>query len=81
MHQRESHLKAYRMAHNIGAVGATFVASMEILENLAKFKWGSAAKGMISIANRKAELLKLEMSSPNLEVNYIMRANQKFGAR
>lgn len=80
LHQRRMHLKAHNMAATIGAFGATFVAAMEIAENIVKVKWGAAAKGIVSIVNRKADLLKTEIDSPSVELNYIVRADDTFNS-
>jgi hypothetical protein len=64
---------------NIGTFGAVFVASMEVIENLAKFRLAAAAKGLVSLTNRKAELLKWEANSPANEINFLIRAKNTFG--
>jgi hypothetical protein len=78
IHQREQHLRAHNIAQNQGTFGATFIASMEIIENLSKLKLGAVAKGIVALSNRKAELLKTEMSAPANEIAYLVRARDRF---
>ena len=77
--KREQHIKAHKIRCNFGTFGAAFVASMSILEDLAKIRWGKAAEGIVSLTNRKAELMRLEIESPNIELNYILKVREKFG--
>jgi hypothetical protein len=79
--ERRKHLEAHKMSYNFTAFGAAFVASMELIENLGKFKWGKAAKGIVALAHRKAELMKLEMESPGKELNYLMLTQKEFGKK
>jgi hypothetical protein len=77
--QRSQHLKAHRLAHNLDAFGGVFVASVEIIEDLIKVKWGKAARGMLALANRKAQLMKLEMEDPGKEIHYLLKMRDRFG--
>jgi hypothetical protein len=79
--QRTQHLAAHRISHNVTTFGAMFVSAAEIMENFVKIKWGDAAKGIVSLAQRKASLMKMELESPNKELTYLMRAQQAFKAR
>jgi hypothetical protein len=76
--ERSQHLKAHRMAYNLDAFGGVFAASMEIIEDLLKVKWGRAARGVVSLVNRKANLMKLEMEGPNKEIHYLVKLREKF---
>src|SRR6185295_967989 len=43
------HMKLHRMKINKRRLETTVVAGAEFLENLAKFKWGTVAKGLFSL--------------------------------
>jgi hypothetical protein len=76
--QQEQHLRVHRIASTRRSIGAVFVASAEILEDLVRMKWTKAAKGIVSIVNGKMELLKSEISGPAKEITYIIRARREF---
>jgi hypothetical protein len=76
--QHRQHLRLHKLTANRNTLSGIFVASMEIVEDLAKIKWGKAAKGIVSLFDRKTELLKAEVTSPAREVSYIIRANDHF---
>jgi hypothetical protein len=76
--QQEQHLRVHRIASTRRSIGAVFVASAEILEDLVRMKWTKAAKGIVSIVDGKAELLKSEISGPAKEITYIIRARKEF---
>ncbi len=77
--QHQQHLRIHKLAAGWGTFGATFVAIAEIVEDLAKLKLGKAAAAIVSIGDRKLDLLKAEASSPFKEVNYIVKAQEEFG--
>jgi hypothetical protein len=77
--QRERHLKVHKITYNLTAFGEVFVAIMDVLEDVVKIKWGKAARGIVGLTRRKAELMKLEVESPAREVHYLMKARRAFG--
>ena len=74
-------MKIHKITTDLTTFGAVFVASMEVMENLAKLKWGAAAKGLVAITNRKAALLEAEINSPGKEVTYLVKAQGHFEQR
>lgn len=76
--ERSQRLLAHKIACKVGTFGATFVASMSLVEDLLKIRWGKAASGLVSLLSGKAQLTKLELDSPNLEVNYILKVQERF---
>jgi hypothetical protein len=76
--QQSEHLKLHRIESNMGIMGSIFVAGMEMLEDTAKFKFGSLARSLVSFSTRKAELLKSELSGPAKEISYLLRARREF---
>jgi hypothetical protein len=64
----------HKMSSRLGTLGGTFVTTLEILENLAKFRWSKAAGAVVSITDRKLDLIKSELSNPAKEVSYIVMA-------
>ena len=77
--QHQQHLKAHKLSCRWGTVGGTFVAAAEILEDLVKIKWGKAAGAVVSIVDRRLELMKAELANPAKEISYIVKAQEQFG--
>jgi hypothetical protein len=77
--QQAKHLQAHKIEYGVKAFGAVFVASMEMVENLAKLRWGKAAKSLVEIFDGRATLSRMELDSPAREVNFILKARNAFG--
>jgi hypothetical protein len=77
--QHKKHLEMHKLSCRWGTLGGTFVAAAEILEDLAKIKWGKAAGAIVSIFDKRVELMKAELSNPAKEVSYIVKAQEQFG--
>jgi hypothetical protein len=77
--QRRRHFDAHEIGINLATFGAIFVASAEMIEDTLKLRWGKLAQAMMSLVNRKADLLKIEANSPGKELNYLMLAEKQFG--
>jgi hypothetical protein len=65
----KKHLKMHKLSCRRGTLGGTFVAAAEILEDLAKIKWGKAAGAVVSIFDNRLELLKAELNNPAKEIS------------
>lgn len=57
-----------------------FVTSMELIEDLVRFKFGSAAKKLLATDRTEVQLLKDELSIPGREFAYIATATARFGS-
>jgi hypothetical protein len=77
--QNKKHLEMHKLSYRWGTLGSTFVATVEILEDLVKLKWGKAAKAVVSIVDKRVDLMKAELSNPAKEVSYIVKAQEQFG--
>jgi hypothetical protein len=77
--QHKKHLEAHKLSYRWGTLGGTFVAAAEILEDLVKIKWGKVAGAVVSIFDRRLELMKAELSNPAKEISYIVKAQERFG--
>jgi hypothetical protein len=77
--QHKKHLEMHKLSYRWGTLGGTFVAAAEVLEDLAKIKWGKAAGAVVSIFDKRVELMKAELSNPAKEVSYIVKAQEQFG--
>lgn len=76
----EEHMRLHKMKINRGTLETVFVTGAEIAEDLAKFKWGAAAKLLFSASHRKIELLEAEMKAPGRELAYISKARERFNS-
>ncbi len=76
--QHKKHLRMHKLKYRWGTLGGTFVAAAEVFEDLAKFKWGKAAGAVVSIFDRRIELIEAELKNPAHEVAYIVKAQELF---
>ncbi len=76
--QYKRHLELHKMKISKGTWETIIVSSAELLEDLAKFKWGKIAKSLFAIKHRKIALLEGELNSPGSEVAYIIKAKEAF---
>jgi hypothetical protein len=69
--------------HNLKAahsfVDVFLISPLEIIENLAKLNWSKIAKGILSVKQRKVELMEAEHKAPGKECAYVFDARQRFG--
>ena len=77
--QHKKHLEMHKLSYRWGTLGGTFVAAAEILEDLVKIKWSKAVGAVVSIVDRRLELMKAELDNPAKEVSYIVKAQEQFG--
>jgi hypothetical protein len=67
------HLKASR-----SFVDVFVISPLEIIENLAKFNWTKLAKGILSVKQRKVELMEAELIAPGKECAYVFDVRKRF---
>lgn len=77
----EKHMKIHKMKVNRSTLQTIVVTSAELLEDLIKFKWGKAAKLLFSLQERKISLLEAELKAPGVEVAYLSKTRDQFGAK
>lgn len=77
--QQSQHLKVNNIVEGRLSLGAAFVGAAEVFEDLVKIRWGKVAQGLVSMVNRKANLLKAEIEGPAREMSYLIRAQGTFG--
>jgi hypothetical protein len=80
MAKYEKHMKVHRMKTNRSTFQTVVTTSASLLEDLAKFKWGEAAKLLFSFSERKVQLMEAEMNAPGSEVAYLIKAKKEFGS-
>lgn len=78
MDQYRRHMKLHRMKTNASVLETVVVSTAELLEDLAKIKWGKIAKGLFSLRQKKIAVLEGELKSPGNEVAYIIKAQETF---
>jgi hypothetical protein len=79
--QHQKHLKTHKLSYCWGFLGATFVAATDVLGGLGSYGKvaGPVAVGaVVTIAAKKIELMKAELSNPAKEVSYIVKARERF---
>ncbi len=70
----EVHLENHRIKHRRSLLQTIIVPSMEMLENIAKFKWSKAAKTAFSLEKERHILFEAEEKLPGKELAYIHKA-------
>jgi hypothetical protein len=57
------------------------ITSLEILEDIVKFKWSDILKGGVAATKRRAEILEAEAGAPGRECAYVFDARKRFGPK
>ena len=78
MSRYRRHMALHKMKFNVGTLETVIVTTGEILEGLAHFRFGEAAKALFSFKHRQIELLEGELTSAGSEVAYIIKARETF---
>jgi hypothetical protein len=78
--QHKKHLEVHKLSFRWGVLGATFgVAAANVLGLGSYGKIAGAVAGVVvSIVDKKIELMKAERSNPAKEVSYIVKARERF---
>lgn len=79
LHEYRAAINRHKMKVNQGTFKTFIISTAEILEDLAKLKFGKVAKAGFEIIERKEKLLDLHTNIPGKEVAYIYDVNEKFG--
>jgi hypothetical protein len=74
----EDHMRLHKLKINRGALETVIVTSVELAEDLVKFKWGKLAKGLFGASHRRIELLEAEAKAPGRELAFISKARERF---
>jgi len=80
LREYERHLELHKLKYCTGVFETLIVGAAEVLENLAKFKWGKLAKSLFTIRHRKYALLEQELKLPGAEVAYVSKTRAHFSA-
>jgi hypothetical protein len=75
----EQHMKIHRVKAGYGSLETIVVTGAEVVENLFKLKWSSAAKALFSLSKRQVDLLEAERAAPGRHLAYIVEAQRRFG--
>lgn len=76
----EKLLRLHRMRYNIGSLELAVVTTLEILENIVKFNWSSAAKKLFELKNRKVDFALKVSELRGREVAYLAEVRERFAA-
>lgn len=71
-------MKIHQMKSSQSAVDVFIVSPLEILEDLATFKWSKLAKSLLSVKTRQVELLEAEQKAPGRECAYVFELQRAF---
>lgn len=77
----ERYMSTHKLDQASGTLEVLILAAGEILENLARLKFGKVAKTLFSIRRRHLEVVKAELKAPGRELAYISRTQQVFKER
>jgi hypothetical protein len=79
LYEHEAHMRLHRMKTTSSTLETMITSAAEILENVAKLKFGSLAKSMFSLKRRKIQIMEAEQQAPGRELIYLSRARERFG--
>jgi hypothetical protein len=71
-------MRLNKIEYRSGVVESLVVGTAEVLENLAKLRFGALAKQLFSVGTQKVKLLKAEASTKGGELAYIYHAARRF---
>jgi hypothetical protein len=74
----QRHLNLHKLKTNWGAFETIVTVGAEFLENIARIRWGKAAKLLFTLKHRKVDLMEAEMKAPGAEVAYIVKSRSYF---
>jgi hypothetical protein len=74
-----SHMRLHHMKTNRSVLESVIVGGAEVLENIAKFRFGKLANSIFALREQKVALLEAERSAPGREVAYIAQTRNAFG--
>jgi hypothetical protein len=74
----EEHMRLHRMRINKSGLETVLTVGAEVLENLARLKFGKLVKIPFALRERKLALLEAERSAPGREIAYIVKARESF---
>lgn len=79
LNEYTKHMEYHKMKTQIGAIKFMLISGAEIVENLARLKFGEVAKTILSTKSIRTNLMEAELSAPNRELSYLHLVNEKFG--
>lgn len=71
----ESHLKLNKVKYELGTLEVYVCTTVELIENIVKFKWGKIAKSVFNLQKQKIKLIEADFNSPGRELAYISKVN------
>lgn len=74
-------LELHELKYSTGTLEVVIVTIAEVLENIAKFKWGELAQNLFSLQKKEIEFKIAEQQIPGNEISYIIKANEFFNNR
>ena len=77
--QYQDHMHRAKLKYTLGSAEFWITAVPEIINDLAHFKLGSAAKALFGFAKKELMLLEEERKAPGKELAFVYKAQQEFG--
>jgi hypothetical protein len=78
LYQYRKSLETHKIKYKSGILQSFIVGSAELLENVAKLKFSSIARGFFSANQEKIDLLNVELNAPGHELAYIYQVQESF---
>jgi hypothetical protein len=72
-----NHIALHKLKYNTGALETTITIAAEVLEDLARLKFGKLAKSLFILKNRRIALMEAEHSAPGREIAYVVKASER----
>jgi alkanesulfonate monooxygenase SsuD/methylene tetrahydromethanopterin reductase-like flavin-dependent oxidoreductase (luciferase family) len=72
------HMQLHKMKTHSTALQTLITMAADIVENVAKLNFGTAARAAFSLREQKLHLIEAELKAPGREVAYIIAAQERF---
>lgn len=79
VHEYEQHLRVAKIRFRHGTLQSLLLVTADVLENLAHLKFGKATEQLLSIGEKRIQLLDHELKAPGRELAYLASVRQRFG--
>ncbi len=79
LYKYEKALELHKIKSSSSILEMLIVGSAELIENVAKLKFGKIAKGLFKIGKSQIELMDLELKAEGSELSYLSKIKKNFG--
>ncbi|MCX5658074.1 MAG: hypothetical protein NTZ48_07665 [Candidatus Omnitrophica bacterium] len=78
MNEYKKHMQFHKMKANFETIETIIKAPLEIVEDIATFRFSKLADPLFSVRKRQMALIEAERTAPGREISYIIKAKKQF---